>query len=360
MGMLRQFFVILVLVCLGAAAWHLGKPDEIANDGNRTQRNDTITAIAQSVGTASERIRLEAVGTARAMRSVTLHPETAGEVAAVNFTADSLVEQGQVLLDLRQDAERLDVELARVMVADAQRTFERLEKLSKTGTSTQVALDEARTALQSARIELRQAEVALSKRSVRAPFAGHIGLSDIEPGDRIDSDTMIASLDDRSSLLIRFDVPEALLGRIEPGSVIQVSSWNDSRAADGIVVDVDSRIDSTTRTFPVRAEIDNADDRFRPGMSFRVAMDILGRTWPTVPEIAIQWGGTGAYLWTIRDGKAERVGVRIIQRQEAAVLIDADIEPGEPVVVEGLHRMREGRPAEVTLRDNPVAAGNGS
>jgi membrane fusion protein (multidrug efflux system) len=305
-------------------------------------------------------VRLEAVGTAQAARSAALHPETAGEVVAVNFFANDLVEQDTVLIQLDDEAERLDVELARVRLDDARRTFDRLEKLSASGTSTQAALDEARTALRSAGIALRQAEVALADRVVRAPFTGHIGLTDIEPGDRVDPDDEIATLDDRSALLVRFDVPEALLGQIRPGSAITVAPWTGAIRADGAVMDVDSRIDPDSRSFRVRARIENTDDTLRPGMSFRVTLDLSGARWPAVPEIAIQWGGDGAFLWTVLDGKAKRVPVTILQRQEARVLIDAEIEAGDPVVVEGLHVMREGRPVSVTIREQPVAAESGA
>lgn len=355
MGIFKQFLVILVLVGLGAAAWKIGQPPETEKDVTATRPDVPIAVIVQRAESTEIRIRLEAVGTARAFRSITLHPDSAGEVTAVRFTANSFVDRGAVLVELRQDAERLDVELAQVQLEDAQRKFDRLEKLSASGTSTQAALDEARTALRSARIALRQAQVALDDRYVKAPFAGYIGLTDVEVGDRIDPATSIATLDDRELLLIRFDVPEALLGRVRPGDAVSIAAWAGSATADGIVVDVDSRIDPDTRTFAVRAETPNPNDAFRPGMSFRVTLDLYGQRRPTVPEIAIQWGGDGSFLWTVRDGKAAQIPVQIVQRQSSRVLVDGDLEPGDPVVVEGLHRMRAGREVSVTVREAPVA-----
>ncbi len=361
MSIFKQLLVVAVLAGLGFAAWKIGEPPPSGAPTEAAKPDNPVAVIVQRTETAEERIRLEAVGTASAFRSVTLHPESAGEVTALRFTADSYVERGDVLVELRREAEELEVELARVQLENAQRTFGRLEKLSASGTSTQAALDDARTALRSARIALRQAQVALDDRVVKAPFAGYIGLTDIEIGDRIDPATAIATLDDRELLLIRFDVPEAMLGRIAPGDAVTVAPWAGTVSADGIVVDFDSRIDPESRTFVVRAETPNPDDRFRPGMSFRVTLDLYGNTRPAVPEIAIQWGGEGSFLWTIRDGAAARVPVRIVQRQAARVLVDAELEPGDPVVVEGLHRMRAGRPVAVTVRDAPVATnGTGS
>lgn len=355
MSIFKQLLVVLVLAGLGTAAWKVGQPPQTAQEIEKARPEIPTAVIVQRADSAEERIRLEAVGTARAIRSITLHPESAGEVTAVHFSANSYVKRGDVLIELRRDAEQLDAELAQVQLEDAQRTFNRLEKLSASGTTTQAALDEARTALRSARIALRQSQVALDDRIVKAPFSGYVGLTEVEVGDRIDPATTIATLDDRTLLLIRFQVPEALLGRIAPGNAVTIAPWTGAISADGIVVDVDSRIDPDTRTFAVRAEIPNPDDMFRPGMSFRVTLDLYGKRHPTVPEIAIQWGGDGSFLWTVREDKAAQVPVRIVQRQAARVLIEGEIEPGEPVVVEGLHRMRAGRPVSVTVREAPVA-----
>ncbi len=359
MSILRQFIVILVLAGLAGAAWYLGRPgmQETARQGRVEQ---AASVLVRPVVTGQERVRLEAVGTARAQQSVTLYPEAAGEVIAVDFTADQMVEAGQVLVRLKQDAEQLSVDLAQVQLTDAERTFARLEKLSATGTTTVAALDEARTALQSARIALQQARLTLADRTIRAPFDGRIGLTEIEVGDRIDASTAIATLDDRAALLIRFSVPEALLGRIVPGTPVQVSPWTGSALAEGVVSDVDSRIDAETRTFPVRAEIPNSEDRFRPGMSFRITLDLIGADRPAIPEIALQWGSNGSFVWVLRDDVARRASVAIVQRQAEGVLVEGDITQGDLVVVEGLHQMREGRSVTYQIEDAPLAADGSS
>ncbi|MEQ8441463.1 MAG: efflux RND transporter periplasmic adaptor subunit [Alphaproteobacteria bacterium] len=355
MGIFKQLLVIAVLGGLVYGAWKVGLPEEdvpadtASTGGSGDMRGAAVVIVP--VAFAPEQVRLEAVGTARAVRSALLRPEAAGEVTDIRFAADDYVEEGAVLLTLRQETERLDVELARVQLEDAERSFERLERLSASGTTTQVALDEARTALRTARLNLDRAQVALADRTLRAPFSGHIGLSEVEVGSRVDSSTEIATLDDRSLLLVRFDVPEALLNRLSTGLAVSIENWTGEQSSDGIVTDVDSRIDPNSRTFPVRAEIPNTDDRLRPGMSFRVTLDLFGDRRPAVPEIALQWGGDGPFVWTVRNGVAERVLVSILQRQADRVLIDAALEEGEHVVVEGLHRLRQGRPVDARMRD---------
>lgn len=364
MSILRQILVVGLLGVLVVAGWIYAGPilsEEGTGSPSPASGENASAAVVTEATFAPERIRLEAVGTARAQRSATLYAPAAGEVEAINFTSDQQVAQGDVLLELDREAEELAVDLARVRRSDANRIVRRLSSLSKSGAVAQATLDDALTTLEAARIELKQAEVTLSDRFVVAPFSGRIGLSDLDVGDRLTSETRIATLDDRSTLLVRFDVPEALLGRVQVGDTASVVPWTSTDiSAEGTVYDVDSRVDEESRSFTVRARIPNEDDRLRPGMSFRVGLDIRGAARPQVLEIAIQWGGDGSFVWVVREATARRVPVTILQRQQAMVLVDGAIDRGDLVVVEGLHRMRPGAPVEIVpdeaLPPKPIPA----
>ena len=94
---------------------------------------------------------------------------------------------------------------------------------------------------------------------------------------------------------------------------------------DGTVSAVDNRIDEASRTLRVQARIANADDTLRAGMSFQVSMKFPGDTYPSVNPLAIQWGTDGAFVWAMRDGKAKRTPVRIVQRNTETVLVEAEL-----------------------------------
>lgn len=334
--------IALALLCAVAAG--CSHPDGTAGDGGGSGR-EAIPIIAAPVTFEPEANLIEAVGTSRAFRSVELHPEAAGEVDTVTFEGGERVAAGELLVALDARDQKLAVELAEVALEDAQVLFRRYEKARGADAVPPTTLDAARTALASARIELDRARVALDHRYVRAPFDGIVGLTDVEPGDRIEPATLITTLDDRSSLLVFFEVPEAFVGRVEPGDTIDVETWTADRlAASGPVVTVGSRIDPLTRSFTVRARLPNEDDRLRPGMSFRVLLDLEGAIWPVVPEVALQWGASGPYVWAVREGRAERVDARVVQRRQGRVLLDAELAAGDRVVAEGVQRMRQGTP----------------
>lgn len=302
-----------------------------------------VRVLVQPLQLSSARTEVEAVGTSRAVRSITVHPATSGEVVAVNFEPGQYVEKGDVLVELDQRDERLAVELAKVRLADAERLHDRYVRAGDSGAVLPTTLDEARAAVESARIELNRAQVALDYRTITAPFSGYVGITDVDAGDRINPETAITTLDDRSALLVSFELPETLIANLEVGDDVAIATWNSREPAGyGYIVDIGSRIDPVSRTFVARARVDNEADALRPGMSFRVNMALEGRRYPVVPETGVQWGADGAYIWTVVNGQGRRVPVEIVQRQQGQVLVDADITEGELVVVEGTQRMRPG------------------
>ncbi|WP_420403395.1 efflux RND transporter periplasmic adaptor subunit [Nisaea sp.] len=362
MSIWRQLLVVVFAALLLVGGWtylgpYLGLKNE-AGEAPGRKRERSAAVVVADVAFVKERLRTEAVGTARAYQSARLHTAASGRVTATSLKTDSEVSKGQVLLELERKSETLAVELARVRLEAAQRVAERLSKLRGSGASTQAALDDAVTALDAARIDLEQAQIALEDRVLLAPFSGRIGMTDIEIGDRVDTNTQIAVLDDRSSLLVRFEVPEGLLGRLKVGDPVKLALWtgDTSPVEGGAIYDIGSRIDEETRTFVVRARIPNPDDSLRPGMSFRVTLDVEGQTRASIPEVAIQWGGDGSFVWAVSDGTARRMPVSIVQRQGATVLVDAAFSEGDKVVTQGLHRMRQGTRVEILPDNGPEPA----
>lgn len=344
------YFSLCALLLLGGCG---GRDGANANDKNTPRPVVTAPAAWQT-----EQTRVEAVGTSRARQSVTLYPRADGEVVAVHFKAGQEVTAGHTLLELDSRDEKLAAEIARLELADAQRLLDRYRRTQGSGAVTASTLDDAKSAVDQARLALERAEVALDHRTIEAPFAGHVGLTTLDPGARVDTGTMITTIDDRSVLLVTFELPEILLGQLQPGQQIALTTWADSsRETPGKVADIDSRVDPQTRTFTVRAHVDNADDQLRPGMSFRILLTLEGSRYPTVPEASLQWGGDGAYVWAIRDGKATRVAATIVQRREGRILIDAALPEGTPVVVEGVQRMREGQAVHEAV--SGTGGGNG-
>lgn len=330
---------------------------------SRSFAQQAVPVIAEPLRFESAQTRVEAVGTSRAVLSAELYSAASGEVVAVTFEPGQLVRKGDALVQLDSREERLAVGLAEIKLEDATRLYERYSRSANSGAVLPTTLDAARTAMETARLELERARVALDDRTIVAVFDGHVGATDIDPGDRVSPDTLITTLDDRSSLLVSFEVPEAFIGELAVGESIRLQTWSAAMpAVTGEVVDIGSRIDPRNRTFVARARVDNSNDSLRPGMSFRVRAEVEGERYPVVPETAVLWGTEGAYVWSIVEGKAQRTSVKVVQRREGRVLIDGNLSTDGVVVVEGTQRMRNGvdvQYAERRLADSLAGAGGG-
>lgn len=351
---LKQLLSAAAISLAAAACERSPAPDA---GGERSNAPTPSAVIAQEVILEREAERMEAVGTARARASATIYPDTAGAVERVAFSAGDQVAAGDVLLQLEADEERLDVRLAEVAVREAEQLLARYHRIEDTGAISDSQIDEAVTALDAARIELDQARIALERRTVRAPFAGYVGLTDIDAGARISPSTVITQLDDRSTLFIDFDPPEQLFGRLETGDIMQARPFAGSQQSyQARIVNVDSRIDPVRRTFTVRAELANARDDLRPGMSFRVSADLLGEALPSAPEAAISWGSDGSYIWVIRDGATQREPVTLVERRQGRVLVRGNLVAGNLVVAEGVQKVREGTTVRILETRRPGRA----
>lgn len=314
-----------------------------------------VRVVAQKVQMLSERASLETIGSARAVTSAQLYPEAAGLITSVGFTAGQRVAKGAPLVRLDDRRERLAVRLAQVAVAEAEQLLGRYRRIEDTGALSASQIEAGETALQSARIELEQAKVALADRTVRAPFAGHMGIPQVDRGDRITPTTLIATIDDRSSLFVDFPAPEAVFDQLESGATVELVPYADPRRTiQARVQAVDSSVAEDTRNFTVRSVIANRDDAFRPGMSFRANFASAGRTRPAVPESAVVWGSDGSYLWAVRDGVARQVPVTIAARREGVVLVSGALRPDERIIVEGTQKVREGQQLDIVAAARPA------
>jgi len=312
------------------------------SEGGRSG-NEQPFVVAAPAATATINDRLQAIGTGRAKASVTVNPYATGRLIAITAPSGSHVVSGQEIARLDSDAEEIAVDRAKVAVQDTQSKYDRARSLRATNTTSAVALADAEVALSNAKLELRDAELALQRRSIVAPIDGVIGIVPVEVGNYVNAQTTIAMIDDRSSILVDFWVPERFAGAVGVGNEVSATPIaNVKEALTGTVSAVDNRIDDKSRTMWVQASFPNPNDALRAGMSFEVAMRFPGDTYPAISPLAIQWGAEGAFIWAVEDGKAKRVPVRIIQRNTQNVLIDAKIPTGTLVVTEGVQSIREG------------------
>lgn len=376
MSVWKQIVLSLVILVAAAAAWarffpgadamlsrwgiewaaaavrsDAPKPAEGSGEGRRQGGGGPISGVVTAAVTrATINDTLTAIGTGRANSSVTVNPYASGRLTEIAVAPGRMIKAGDVLARLDSDSEEIAVDRARIAVNNAAAALERAQALRASNIATAVQLTDAEVALDNAKLELRDAELALTRRTIISPISGVVGILPSEVGDQVTTQSAIATIDDRSRIIVDFWVPERFASAIAVGQPLTAFPIaRPSEVFEGTVSAVDNRLDEASRTLLVQAAIDNGKDTLRAGMSFQVSMKFPGDSYPAVSPLAVQWGTDGAFVWTVIEGKAKRTNVRIVQRNTETVLVEAPIAIGDLVVVEGVHAVREG--AEIRLAE---------
>ena len=321
--------------------------------GNR--RGGPIMVTTAPVATGIVNDRLQAIGDAEAITSVTVMPQVSGAIASVDVKSGAKIAAGDVLARLDDASEKIAVNSAKLALASAQDKLDRYKGLRTT--VTRVEVEEAQQAVDGAKLALETAQLNLARRIILAPISGIAGIVSVNPGDNVTTQTAIVSIDDRSEILVDFWVPERFASAIQVGAAVEaIALARPGEVFTGSIAAIDNRIDAASRTIRARARISNEKDELRAGMSFSVAMKFAGETYPSVAPLSIQWDSKGSYVWRVKDAKAERVPVRIIQRNPENVLVEAALAEGDAVVSEGMQRVRQG--AEIGTGQPKPGAGS--
>ena len=378
--MIRQLVASLVVLAVAVAAWIFFVPGstatlasygialpfgpavaEQADAGRRpgggpggrpggASRQTNVVTTPVTLATIND--TLSAIGEGTASSSVTVSSPAGGTLAEVLVRPGQVVARGDVIARLDSEAEEIDFDRATLAADDANNTLTRTQGLASNNVVATTALTAAQLAAANADLELRNAQVALSRRTITSPIAGTVGLIKVTPGNYVPAQTAVTTIDDTSAILVDFWVPERYAASIALGAPVTVTAVAvTGRTFEGEVSAIDNRIDPASRTLQVQAEIPNEDRALRAGMSFSVALRFSGEQYPTVNPLAILWSAQGSYVWKYDGGKATRVMAEIVQRNSDGVLVRGDLVPGDAIITEGILQLGEG--AEVNLLDGP-------
>ncbi|MDM9620999.1 efflux RND transporter periplasmic adaptor subunit [Rhizobium sp. S96] len=366
MPLRKQFVLCLGIVVAGFAAWVVfvpGATDFLRKVGvserlvgaatpvkavggaqerrSGSGRSDAVLIVTQPVVQGIVNDRLNAIGTGEAVRSVVVTPQASGIIREILIKSGERISKGQILAKLDSEEQVIAQGQAEVVLKSA------IEKSSlyhniKSSVSRMDVFD-AEIAEQGARLQLQAAELNLERRNIVAPIDGIVGIIPINIGDNVSTTTPIATLDDRSEILVDYWVPERFANSVSVGQAVEATSVaRPGQVFSGVVEAVDNRIDAASRTLRVRARIDNASDELLAGMSFNVGMRFKGDQYPAVDPLSVQWDAQGSFVWRVVDGKSRKVPVSIVQRNPDFVLVKADIQDGDLIVTQGLQRVRDG------------------
>lgn len=368
--------IALVLLILGAALYFLLKP----------KHQDVVlpNVEVQTVNTSDVNLYGEYVGRIRAQQFVEIHARVEGYLERMTFKEGSRIEKGQTLFvidprvyEARVNKAKAQLNKAKAQAQKADRDLERIRPLFEQNAASQLDLDNAIAAAESANAEeavakadLTQAELTLSYTHVTSPISGYIServadigtlvgpsagkslLATVVKSDTVRIDFSMTALD-----YLRSKDRNVSLGSDEESD--KLTSYVTITLADGseypyrgMVDFAEPQVDSQTGTFSVRAEMPNPNRQLLPGefTKVKVLLDIR-RDAVEIPSKAIVIEKGGAYVYVVRpDSIVEKRFIETGPELNNKTIVERGLGKGEKIVTEGYHKLTH------SMKVNPIEA----
>ncbi|MCY1285978.1 Multidrug resistance protein MdtA [compost metagenome] len=362
--MLRRMLIMLAVVAVVLAVLagfkYLSIREQIA------MYSAPVPPVSVTAAAAQERLwqsRLPAIGTLRANQGVTLTAEVSGTVREVQFVSGDKVKEGQPIVQLESAVEEATLRTAEADLGLARVEFERGSNLVNRGAISKSEYDRLSSQYQRSAATVAQLKAVLAKKRIHAPFSGTIGIRQVDVGDYLSPGDAIATLQDLSTLLVDFFLPEQDFPLLKPGQqvAVRVAAYPGQEFHARIEA-LNPRVDNETRNLLVRASMPNPDGKLLPGMfaNLEVQLPDSARR-VVVPETAVAFTlyGNSVYVVTQKQGKdapelvVERRFVKVGERREGQAVILEGLKAGEQVVTSGQLKLDNG--THVTVVDQAQA-----
>ena len=349
----RLSLPVLAAVAIGALAG-CSRDEARAADGAA----EAIPVTTATVSVSPWTDLLHAVGTVQAHESVAVTAKVSETVERVHFESGDAVNAGAPLVTLSGRQQRASLAEARAAANEAERLYRRQQELADQQLIARAQLDTQRATRDAARARVAQVEAQLGDRTIRAPFAGVLGIRQVSPGALVTPGTPIATLDNLAQVYVDFPVPEGALAQVAPGQRVRGRAEAfPGRVFEGVVTTIAARIDPATRAVTVRADFPNPERELRPGMLVTVEVQRPVRQALLVPEISVVQVGQTSFVYRVKeDGTVEQARVAIGTRRDGKAEVVEGLEAGQRIVVDGTGKLR---PGDKVAETGPTAASEG-
>jgi len=367
--MIKRMLIMLVLVALvlGAVFGFISFKGRMIKEFMSAQGNPPQTVSATQAVYSEWTQRREAVGTVRALRGADLSAEVAGIVEDIRFQQGDEVKAGTPLVQLRAQDDIARLQSLQAAAELARITYRRDQEQFKVKAVSQQVLDTDAANLEQAVANANQQQALLNKKTIRAPFAGRLGVRLVDPGQYLEAGTAVVTLQALDPIFVDFLLPQQALGELRPGESVDVrTDAYPGQAFRGEVIVVNPKVEGDTRNVQVRAQLPNPEKRLLPGMYAQVSLTVgEPRRHLTLPRTAIAFNPYGATVFKlVEEGRDDKGQPKLVAKQNFVKTGDArgdqvavleGVQEGEQVVTSGQMKLRNGTPVKV---DNTNPPGN--
>jgi len=323
---------------------------------------ETVTAF--EVHPESWESLLTSVGSLEAVQGVMVTAELKGKVEGIAFKPGAMARAGDLLVQQNISSETAQLRASEASAALAKITLERIRKLLTEKTVSQSQYDNADAQYKQAEAQLDTIRSAISKKTIRAPFSGRLGIRLINLGQILNEGDAIVSLQSLDPIFVNFSLPQQQLSQVQPGLTVRVTTdVLPGRVIEGKITAINPAVDAATRNIRVQATAANLKEQLRPGMFVNVAVVLPAqeKVLP-IPETAVLYAPYSDSVFVVEEKKSEKNSppgkslrqqfVRLGEKRGDFIAVLSGLKEGETIVSTGVFKLRNGQAVVV---DNTLA-----
>jgi membrane fusion protein, multidrug efflux system len=324
---------IVIAVLLGGLAYFqfVFKPQMIRS-AISSMRPPPVTVTAEPAKVEKWIERLPSIGTLIANQGVDVASQVAGVITSIALESGEDVEHNGKLVQLDVAVEVADLASAKATLAEAEVAYQRQLDLMQKRVTSEASLDTARTRRDTALAAVRRIEALIAQKSIRAPFAGRLGIRKVEVGQYVSPGMALVSLQELDPIRVDFPMPEQTVGKLKVGQAIELTVGAfPAEVFKGKIQSLDARVAQDTRTLLVRGSLPNKELKMLPGMFANVTV-LAGEETAlvTVPRIAVTFSLYGDSIYVVKDAPAPAGDAKAGQVKGASPAADGE----KPLVAE--------------------------
>jgi membrane fusion protein, multidrug efflux system len=364
--MIRRMVIMLALVGLVLAGffWFQGFKATMIKKFMAAAASPPQTVATATAATEEWQPQIEAVGSLRAVNGADLAFEVSGIVKELHFNSGDDVDAGTVLMTLRSDDDVGKLHALEATAELSEVNYHRDQEQFKIKAVSQATLDADAANLKNARAQVAEQQAIVDKKTLRAPFAGHLGVRAVDIGQFVNAGTAIVTLQALDPIYVDFYLPQQKLNQTKLGLRVtaKVDTYPD-RTFEGTISAINPKIDPSTRNVQIRATLKNADHALLPGMYATV--DIAAgekQRYVTLPQTAVTYNPYGETVFIVEDsGNKDANGhPQLVAQQRFVtagptrgdqVAILTGVTEGQTIVTAGQLKLRNG---STVLIDNAI------
>ncbi|MDN0082957.1 efflux RND transporter periplasmic adaptor subunit [Crenobacter sp. SG2305] len=367
--------MVIMLVCVGALlALLVGFNAFKAQMMKKFMASNAAPPATVSAVTVSYQVwqpQLMAVGSLRAVRGVDVTTEIAGLVREVRFKSGDAAKAGQLLVQLNADSDIAQLHASQAAAELARTVYMRDKAQYEIQAIAKAQLDADASDLKSKDALVAQQAAIVAKKAIRAPFAGQLGITTVNPGQYLNPGDAIVTLQAINPVYVDFYLPQQQIGQLAVGLAVMVESSSFSgRVFTGKITSINPKVDTATRNVQVEASIDNREGRLLPGMYANVKIDVgSSRQHLTLPQTAITYNPYGATVFIVKPGSKPNAQGKVLPEAQQVfvtpgatrgdqVAIERGLTAGMKVVTSGQLKLKNGTPLVINNQVQPANSPN--